>query len=98
MTAGSGNPCADVCRTGIILNSSIVPPGITCAQRVLIKSFRKMLYKKYIANYCKITGVTIEEIDKWLLPVAAARLAEGIDEEAEYLYSIVSKKLLEIKG
>ena len=95
MTAGSGNPCADVCRTGIILNSSIMPPGISRTQKVLLKSFRKMLYKKYIAHYCKITGITPDEIDKWLLPVAAARLAEGIEEEGEYLYNIVSKKLLD---
>ena len=56
-----------------------------------------MLYKKYIAHYCKITGVTPEEINKWLLPVAAARLAEGIEEEAEYLKKIVTRELLELK-
>jgi len=58
MTAGAGNPCADVCRTGIILNSGILPPGISGVQKILIGSYRKKLYKKYIAHYNKLTGVS----------------------------------------
>ena len=93
MTAEVGNPCADVCRTGLILNSSILPPGVSAIEKIMIKTFRKTLYKKYIAHYCKITGVTPDEVDRWLLPVAAARLAEEIEEETAYLSDIISKRL-----
>jgi len=93
MTAEVGSPCADVCRTGIILNSSILPPGVSVFDKIMIKTFRKTLYRKYIAHYCKITGVTPKEVDRWLLPVAAARLAEDIEEETAYLSNIISRKL-----
>ena len=98
MTVEAGNPCADVCRTGIILNSSVLPPGISFIQQIIIKSFRRKFYKKYIAHYCNLTGVTPEEINKWLLPVAAARLAEEIQDEASYLNNIVSRKLSQLRS
>jgi len=93
MTAEAGNPCGDVCRTGLILNSSILPPGTSFIQKFMIKIFRKTLYKKYITHYCKITGVTPEDINRWLLPIAAARLAEEIAEETAYLNGIILREL-----
>jgi len=78
------------------LNSNILPPGISGAQKIMIKTFRKSLYKKYIAHYCKITGITHDEINEWLLPIAAARLAEAIEEEINYLNEIVKREFTKI--
>jgi aminoglycoside phosphotransferase (APT) family kinase protein len=78
MTAGMGDPCADVCRTAVILGSDILPPDRTFFHGVLIQMLRKRLYNGYIKRYLKITGKTQEQVNAWLGPVAAARLAEGI--------------------
>jgi len=95
MTAGAGNPCADVCRTVVILKSNILPPNISAIEKVMINVFRKIFYENYIAHYCKITDVKHEDVEQWLLPVAAARLAEGIESEVPYLNGIIARKMSE---
>ena len=93
MTAGVGNPCADVCRTSVILKSKILPPGTSAIKRIITNIFRKIFYRSYITHYLEVTGVTWEEVEQWLLPIAAARLAEGIESETPYLNDIIMKKM-----
>ena len=93
MTAGAGDPCADVCRTSVILNSNALPPNASVMKRVLTNTFRKIFYRSYIHQYLAATDVTLQNVDKWLLPVAAARLAEGIESETTYLNGIIAKKM-----
>ncbi|MCL2378692.1 MAG: hypothetical protein FWC77_06175 [Defluviitaleaceae bacterium] len=62
---------------------------------MLIKVFRKIFYRCYITHYLKATGITSEEVEQWLLPVAAARLAEGIESEVIYLSGIIKRKMYE---
>jgi len=95
MTAGSGNPCADVCRTSLILRSNILPPDTSALRAIEIKAFRKIFYRIYINRYLSRTGTTFQEIEQWLLPVAAARLAENIEAEKLYLDEIIQSKLSE---
>jgi len=40
-------------------------------------------------------NVKQKEVEQWLLPVAAARLAEGIKSEVQYLCGIISRKMFE---
>ena len=93
MTAGIGDPCADVCRTGLILNSNAQPYGSSIIERAGLSIFRKIFYRSYIRQYLKITNTKMKQIERWLLPVAAARLNEGIESELPYLNAIISKKL-----
>jgi len=93
MTAGAGNPCADVCRTGIILKSNILPPGTSTMESILIGRFRQIFYRSYITQYLKVTSVTMEEVERWLLPVSTARLAEGIESEVPYLNKIIKREM-----
>jgi len=95
MTAGTGNPSADVCRTSVILMSNVLPPNVSAIEKVMINIFRKILYKSYITHYYKITNVKQEDVEQWLLPVAAARLAEGIESEVPYLNGIIMRKMAE---
>ena len=94
MTAGTGNPCADVCRTSVILKSNILPPGAPAMEGALIRIFRKLFYRSYISHYLEITGIKPGEVEEWLLPVAAGRLAEGIESEVPYLYGIIKENAL----
>jgi len=95
MAAGAGDPCVDVCRTGVILRSSTLPPGASANKAIMTNTFRKIFYRSYIRQYLKTTGAPMQNVDKWLLPVAAARLAEGIESEAPYLHGIISKQMAE---
>ena len=95
MTAGAGDPCVDVCRTSVILNSNTLPPNVSAMKEILTNTFRKIFYRSYIHQYLKVTGTTQQNVNKWLLPVAAARLAEGIESEIPYLNGIIAKKMSE---
>lgn len=80
MTGTSGNPCGDAARTLLIMRDSYLPPSMPKATRILLQTVRKMFAKYYINHYMKITKTSLESIDKWLLPVMAARLVEGVPE------------------
>jgi uncharacterized protein (TIGR02172 family) len=79
MTACRGEACADVARTCIMLKYGEVAhaPWI---MRKLISVFQHHIYKIYINEYLMISKRSIEEINRWELPVAAARLREWISE------------------
>jgi len=93
MTAGFGNPCADISRTSVILRSNVLPPSTSTIEGMLINIFRKIFYRSYINHYLKITKISQEEVEQWLLPVAVARLAEGIKPEIPYLNRIIKREL-----
>jgi hypothetical protein len=57
----------------------------------LIEAGRRLWYQVYLRRYCQLRSVTPKQVDTWLLPVAAARLAEGIPEEVERLSKLVSQ-------
>jgi len=96
MTAETGSPCADICRTSVILRSNVLPPGVSALGGIVINAFRKIFYRSYIARYLEVTGMAPGDVEQWLLPVAAARLAEGIESETPYLHGIVMRKMLDL--
>jgi thiamine kinase-like enzyme len=93
MGAGVGNPCADVCRTSLILTSNILPPNTPLIKCVVINIFRGNFYRHYINHYIKNTGMTLPEVEQWVLPISAAWLAAGIESEFTYLNGLISKKM-----
>lgn len=88
MTATKGDSLADVARTIIMLKYGVLPDSMARGQKITINLFRKVLLKQYIKHYMKISGVSMQSIKKWQLPVAAARLIEWVPEHEK-------KKLLE---
>ncbi len=78
MTATKGSPEADVARTTLLLRVSSLPEQIPTFLRVIVNILRSKLYKEYIKAYLELSHFAPEEIDKWELPVAAARLIEWI--------------------
>ena len=92
MTACKGDACADVARTGILLKYGEVPhaPWII---RKIISIFQHHIYKIYIKEYLKISKRNIEDVNRWILPVAAARLREWIsDNEKLVLIELVKEQ------
>lgn len=93
MTATQGNPLADIARTSIMFKFGVVP-GKTYLEKHIINFIRNKFYLEYIKHYINITGVRIEQIEQWELPVAAARLTEWIPkDEKGALLSFINKKM-----
>ncbi|WP_291580579.1 aminoglycoside phosphotransferase family protein [Clostridium sp. UBA6640] len=79
MTATKGNPLADVARTSIMFKFGDIPEK-SYIEKKIINFIRKKFYLEYIKRYINISKVDIEQIKRWELPVAAARLVEWIPE------------------
>ncbi|MDF2485661.1 MAG: hypothetical protein K0R46_1829 [Herbinix sp.] len=80
MTAASGSPCMDVARTVLLLKDAILPGNIPQVARIAINCMRHYLVRSYLKTYRKLSGLDQEEIERWRLPIIAARLTEWISE------------------
>ncbi|WP_010245546.1 phosphotransferase [Acetivibrio cellulolyticus] len=88
-----GNPLGDVARTCLIINSPAVPPG-TPYILAAMSTYPKWLSCWYYLNeYMRIANVKFEDIDAWMLPVAAARLKDNIPGEEKWLMKIINERL-----
>ncbi|WP_019913771.1 phosphotransferase family protein [Paenibacillus sp. HW567] len=97
MTGMSGNPAGDAARTVVMLSMGAVPPGASWLTRVLLAFMRQRLTKGYIREYLRLSGGSYAEINAWVLPVAAARLVEGIPTaEKEQLVREIRRRLSSI--
>lgn len=93
MTACVGNPCADVARTYIILTYGELP-NAGYFVRKLVTLFQRHVCKIYYREYIKKSKLKKKEIEKWMLPVAAARLREWIPaSEKKALLAFVNQKM-----
>lgn len=94
MTATRGNPLADVARTSVLLRWAQPGPGTPAIVKVLLSTVRKKFYNRYISEYLRLTRSKIEDVERWELPVMAARLMEWIPQgEKEFLISKIDERL-----
>jgi aminoglycoside phosphotransferase (APT) family kinase protein len=87
--ATCGHPLADLARTTMMMRHASVPPHVSGRQ--WIEAGRRLWYQVYLRYYCQLRAVTPQQIDTWLLPVAAARLSDGISEEVETLSRLIAQ-------
>ena len=67
-------------------------------EKQIINFIRNKFYLEYIKHYIKLTGVKIEQIEQWELPVAAARLCEWLPkDEKTTLLKFINTKMESIK-
>jgi hypothetical protein len=64
------------------------PAADVCRSFVLMTSFDKQIAEEYLQAYCQAADLGPAAIGAWLPFVAAARLAEGVPAETEWLLSI----------
>ncbi|MNB86041.1 Phosphotransferase enzyme family protein [compost metagenome] len=89
-----GHPAGDAARTLLLLSIGSMPENTSRTISALINLGRRRLKSAYLSQYLKASGLSYTSIDEWLLPVAAARLSEGIPEaEKEQLAKIVRGRL-----
>jgi len=90
MTAGHGNPDADVARTVLMLRHG-QPMGASALQLKLIELLRQQLLSGYLRAYRSRRPCPDSAIEDWVPVIAAARLSEGIESEREMLLGLAAR-------
>ncbi|NOU95815.1 phosphotransferase [Paenibacillus sp. LMG 31456] len=94
MTGMMGNPAGDVARTLLLFRLGTLPEGTPSHIREALLHMRDRMGDEYIKQYLSYSDLQFDDIDKWTLPVAAARLTEWIpEEEKDALTSLVRERL-----
>ncbi len=93
MTACAGDPAADVARTWLLLRyGELINAGF--GQRLRLKAAKAWMRRRYLSESLRLSGMRREEIERWIVPVAAARLSEWLtDRERKRLAKLVRKGL-----
>jgi len=92
-TASTGNPIADVARTSLLLKLGELPRGTPLTARIIAQFGRNLFHRQYLKRYFQLSPNHFEQLAQWQLPIAAARMYDGIEEEQNQLREIVSKLL-----
>jgi aminoglycoside phosphotransferase (APT) family kinase protein len=83
--ATRADPNADVARTDLMVRIGEPPPGTSIVVRLLALFGRRILLSRYLSAYRQQRPLDKEVMARWKIPIAAARLAEGIEEEVPAL-------------
>ena len=92
-SAYKGNPLGDVARTCLIITSPMVPPGTSDTMAALYHYTKWLIYRTYLNEYMRRSKARLEDIDAWMLPVAAAKLKDKVPGEEKWLMDIIDKRL-----
>ncbi len=93
MAALRGDPAADIARTLVLLTFGEVP-NVGLAVRLPIALIRKGFQRRYLRHYLALQPqVTEARIRAWMIPVAAARLAEDVGGEREPILEYLARHI-----
>jgi len=93
MTSSCGSPAGDVARTLFLLRDSGIPGYLSRVRRTLMVLARRRFASVYLRHYRAVATLDPDEVRAWRLPVLAARLGEGIDEEAAAIRAELAREL-----
>ncbi|WP_068498435.1 aminoglycoside phosphotransferase family protein [Paenibacillus kribbensis] len=91
--ANMGDPMCDVAKTSLMLLSPYNPLGTPRMLEPLLRVFKKILHRAYLNEYCRSSNISADSMNSWILPVAAARLRDGIPGEQEWLLHLINHRL-----
>ena len=80
-----GDPAADVARTILLAGGGELADGTARVVRVIAPVARRLLLAAYLRAYAREAPLDRDLVDRWIPVWAAARLAEGIEPEREFL-------------
>lgn len=93
LTACSGEPAADIARTCLLLKYGEVRNGDRLS-RLILSITKVCIRRSYMRNIRRLSGITRDEIRRWILPAAAARLSEWLTEhERKCLLKLIRRNL-----
>ncbi|WP_010095633.1 aminoglycoside phosphotransferase family protein [Ornithinibacillus scapharcae] len=86
MNASNGNPEADLAEFIIMIRYAILPPETPSNALKLFDSNREKIIAEFMEEYTNLTGTTYNEVDPWIVPIAARKLStDGIFEDEKLL-------------
>jgi Phosphotransferase enzyme family len=93
MTAQQGHPLADVARTTVLLMVGQVPYA-NAGMRAFVNLWRGLFRRAYLTQYFRMNQhFAPDTLRSWMIPVAAARLTEGIPGEKQRLLNFLDSSL-----
>jgi phosphotransferase family enzyme len=84
-----GDPVADHARTLLLLRWANPLPGTPLLFRALIAAGRTLTARLYTRAYQAGSPIPAQQLNRWLIVHAAARLSEGIDAETATLTRLI---------
>jgi aminoglycoside phosphotransferase (APT) family kinase protein len=93
-----GDPDADVARTELMSRMGSLPPGTPFMIRVGAPFGRGLMRALYLRGYRRARPVDMKAVGRWEVPVAAARLADGIAEERPALLKLLERRMAEARA
>jgi aminoglycoside phosphotransferase (APT) family kinase protein len=91
--ATRGDPMADVARTTLTIRMGELPPGSSVVVRLFDRAARGIILRNYRAAYSSVAPFDDAAVDRWMAPVMAHRLTDGIPEERRKLIALLRERL-----
>jgi uncharacterized protein (TIGR02172 family) len=88
-SASSGHPLADVARTALLFQ--VGEPPSSQVNKWLLASARAFVRRAYVRRYLRLRPASKGELAAWRLPIAVARLGEGIAGERGKLLRLIEE-------
>jgi aminoglycoside phosphotransferase (APT) family kinase protein len=82
-----GDPAADIAKTIILHKIGSLPTGKF--KKITEIPIRNLITHYYMKRYIKISSNSPENISRWLLPIAIARLNQNIPGESDALINLI---------
>jgi len=89
-----GSPAADLARSWVLITQHVPRPEAAPESAEEYQELREIcnrFYSLYLNCYCRETGLNPSEVEGWKLPVAVARLREGIPCLYEHLLPVLGQ-------
>jgi aminoglycoside phosphotransferase (APT) family kinase protein len=86
-----GDPAADFARTNLMIRMGDVPPGSPLVIRYGAIVARGLMRGSYVRAYRRARPLDMALAARWEIPVAAARVAEGIESENPKLLRLLEE-------
>lgn len=80
-----GSPEADLAEYILMVRYAVLPPYLPSELNVRLNEVRELLLKAFIEEYTRLSDITLEDIEAWIVPIAARRLAIDATGERERL-------------
>nr|WP_246596294.1 aminoglycoside phosphotransferase family protein [Bacillus alkalicola] len=98
MDASVGSPEADIAEYVVMIRYAVLPPTIPAQAVALFDAIREDLISRFIEEYRQLADLSMEDLDKWIIIIAARKLFPSAirEEEKELLAKLVRKESSEI--
>ncbi|SES62884.1 TIGR02172 family protein [Oceanobacillus limi] len=99
MNAANGNPEADLAEFILMIRYAVLPPNVPNNAVRVFDANREKIIGAFMDEYTRLTGTTYDEVDPWIVPIAARKLSsDGIGEEEKQVLLNEIKRRLRDKG